>query len=94
MAHIIGKIDMMIHLSGGAPVEFWGEVVSICRGAMVGHTGYLEFTSEGFYTRSSQRIETFLTTSPVRKGRGIKLPENITRWVGFRLTFEQGHVYL
>ena len=65
-AHVLGRIDMMIHLAGGAPVKVWGEIVSIAQGAMVGHTAcrvrFCNVTPE-----AHQRIEPFLTTRFSRK---------------------------
>ncbi len=65
-AHALGRKDMMIQLAGGAPVKAWGEIVSISRGAMVGHT-VCRVHFRNLTPEAHQRIETFLTTRPSPK---------------------------
>jgi hypothetical protein len=59
--HELGKIDMIIHLGGSAPLKIWGEIVSISGGALPGHTA-LRASFRNMKPEAHQRIKAFLIT--------------------------------
>ena len=58
-AHVFGKIDMMLHLAGGAPVKAQGEIICISQGSQAGYTA-LQVRYSNMTSEAHQRIETFL----------------------------------
>lgn len=53
------RIEMMIHLAGGAPVKAHGEISSISRGSLIGHTA-LRVHFRDISAETSQRLAAFL----------------------------------
>jgi hypothetical protein len=59
--HVFGKIDMMIHLAGGEPLQAQGEIISISSGSQEGYTA-LQVRFRNMTFEAHQRIEAFLTS--------------------------------
>lgn len=55
------SIEMLIYLAGGAPVNVRGEITSISRGSLIGHTA-LRVRFNDISTEARQRIAAFLKT--------------------------------